>query len=438
MDIYISKKANLKIYLPISAESFKAVLRKVIVILAAFVLVSGVVCLALSLQVTSVHVELGDRPSAADIAGEGAGFDEDFDPSFFDSVGVYHFGVTFGNGQRKEVRLTVKDTKAPSLEIQEVCYAIGGDMPTPKDFAVNVYEPNGFEGEFVGDLPSPKSPGKYQARVRYFDAAGNKTKIYDVTMNLIYDSVAPTLEAAEDIFIYAREAVAYRSAVTVSDNCVGEIELIVDDSLVNVNEVGEYEVKIVAADSVGNKSEAASVTVHVMSRENVKGELEAGISGVVRDMISEEMTKEQICRAVYAYIQENVNYVSTIYRGDCELAAYNALFVTGEGDCYSYFAAAKAFFDYLEIENCEVQRLEGYTPDTHFWNLVNIGENGEERWYHFDATVMRREYAINSCLLTDAQAEAYSNLRRGFYKYDKSKYPEVAKEIITPNSRLES
>ena len=70
--------------------------------------------------------------------------------------------------------------------------------------------------------------------------------------------------------------------------------------------------------------------------------------------------------------------------------------------------------------------------------LVNIGDEGEERWYHFDATVMRQDYAINSCLLTDAQLEAYSRLRSGFYRYDKSKYPTVESEIITENANLDA
>ena len=438
MEIYISKKANLKIYLPIDANTAKAVMRKVIAFLTVLAVISGIVCLTLSLQITTVHVEIGDRLSAEDIAGDGATFDEDFDPSFFEGTGVYHFGVILRDGKRKEVRLTVKDTKAPSLEIRDVYYAIGGDLPTPKDFAVNVYEPNKFEGEFIGDLPSPRSPGKYQAKVRYFDAAGNKTKIYNVNMNLIYDSVAPTLNVAQDIFIYVGESISYRSAVTVSDNCVGEIKLIVDDSLVNTSEVGEYEAKIVAEDSVGNKSVAASVTVHVMSIDDVKSDLKGKITNVVEKIIDENMTKEQQCRAIYEYIQRNVDYTAVGYKGDRDLAAYNALFVTGEGDCYAFCAAAKAFFDYLGIENMQVQRMSGYTADTHFWNIVNIGENGEDKWYHFDATPMRREYTINSCLLTDAQIEAYSKLRFGFYKYDKSAFPAVEKEIITPNSNLES
>ena len=85
-----------------------------------------------------------------------------------------------------------------------------------------------------------------------------------------------------------------------------------------------------------------------------------------------------------------------------------------------------------------MHRAAGYTADTHYWNLVNIGENGEDRWYHFDATVMREEYKINSCLLTDAQVEAYSKMRPYFYKHDKRNLLSSSADIITENPILDS
>ena len=174
------------------------------------------------------------------------------------------------------------------------------------------------------------------------------------------------------------------------------------------------------------------------SREDIKDELLKKIADIAKGIIDDGMTSEQKCRAIYAYIQDKIEYAPLSYKSDRYLAAYNALFVTGEGDCYSYFAAAKAFFDYLGIENRDMQRAAGYTDDTHYWNLVNIGEGGDDSWYHFDATVMRQEYKINSCLLTDAQIEAYSEMRPYFYKHDKRNLPSSSDEIITENPILDS
>ena len=166
-------------------------------------------------------------------------------------------------------------------------------------------------------------------------------------------------------------------------------------------------------------------------------ELCCKIDVVTDAIINENMSKEEKCRAVYGFIQANIDYSPRGAEREPLSAAYDALCVTGEGDCYSFFAVAKVLFDHLGIESVVVQRASGVTEDTHFWLLVNIGDGDDGRWYHFDATVMRADYFINSCLLTDAQVEAYSRLRPHFYEYDKSKYPKVARKIITACSNLD-
>lgn len=438
MEIYINKKKNKKIYLPVSVDGAKRATLCVIAVLAVAAIVLGIVCAVLYFRVRHVTVEVGDRLEASDILrDENAVFGSDFDPDCLNHAGVYFFTVSSGE-KIVDVRLKVVDSHAPKVTVKDAYIAIGGPMPAAEDFIESVDEPDDFTGEIIGDFPVMKSPGKYPVKVRYTDASGNKTKIFDVNMVLIYDSVAPTVEAVSDIFVYVGEAIAYRSAIKTSDNCVGNIELLVDDSLVNTAEEGEYEARIVAVDAVGNKSVATKLNVHVLTRDDVRGELDEKIASAVDKIIDDEMTTEQKCRAVYDYIQKMIEYSPLTYRGDEVLSAYNALFVTGEGDCYSYFAAAKAFFDYLGIESLAVQRTEGYTADTHFWLLVNIGEEGEDRWYHFDATEMREEYAINSCLLTDAQIEAYGRMRPYFYEYEKQKFPAVEEEIITQNQNLNS
>lgn len=436
MEIYINKKKNKKIYLPVSVDGAKRATLCVIAVLAVAAIVLGIVCAVLYFRVRHVTVEVGERLEASDILrDEGAVFGSDFDPDCLNHAGVYFFTVSAGE-KSVDVRLKVEDNHAPNVTIKDAYIAIGGPMPAAEDFIESVDEPDDFTGEIIGDFPVMKSPGKYPIKVRFTDASGNKTKAIDVNMILIYDSKAPNIEVTGDIFIYVGDSIAYRRAVKVSDNCVGDIELNIDESMLNSQVAGEYEVNLVAVDAVGNKTPATSITVHVLERGDVREELEEKIASAVDKIIDDEMTAEQKCRAVYDYIQEKIEYSPLTYRADEALSAYNALFVTGEGDCYSYFAAAKAFFDYLGIENLAVERSRGYTDDTHFWLLVNVGEGEEERWYHFDATEMREEYAINSCLLTDAQTEAYGRMRPHFYEYDKQKFPAVEKEIITQNQNL--
>jgi hypothetical protein len=69
---------------------------------------------------------------------------------------------------------------------------------------------------------------------------------------------------------------------------------------------------------------------------------------------------------------------------------------------------------------------------------VNIAEEGEEaRWYHYDSTRIHPDYDLGGCLMTDCQIEAYNHVREYFYAYDKSAYPPVCEEIITPTPGLE-
>ena len=437
MIININKKANLKIYIPINAERARRVMLRIIVALSALAVICGIVCLALYLQVTHVTVEVGGTLTAAEIAkNDDAVFGDDFSADCLNHAGVYRFTVTSGE-KLLDVRLKVVDTKAPDVTVKDVYFAIGGPLPAAEDFIESVYEPDGFSGELLDDFPEMKSPGSYPMRVRYTDASGNKTKVFNVNMILIYDSVAPTVEVADDIFVYIGESVAYRSVISVSDNCIGEITLDVDDSLVNTDEEGDYEVTLTAIDAVGNKSAAHKLTVHVLIEEDVEEKLFDKVDSAIEQIVKEGMSREEICRAVYDYVRKRISYSPMTYRSDILLAAYNSLYVTGEGDCYSYFAAAKVFFDRLGIENLEVQRLSGYTDDTHYWNLVNIGDESAPLWYHFDCTEMRAEYDFGGCLLTDVQIDAFNKLRDGFYRYDKSKYPPVAEEIITPIPALE-
>ena len=79
-----------------------------------------------------------------------------------------------------------------------------------------------------------------------------------------------------------------------------------------------------------------------------------------------------------------------------------------------------------------MKRAEGGAPGNHYWNLVNIGTKDTPKWYHYDANPISGEYSVSGCLLTDAQVAAYDAwCGSGYRKYDASKLPASASEIIT-------
>jgi hypothetical protein len=149
------------------------------------------------------------------------------------------------------------------------------------------------------------------------------------------------------------------------------------------------------------------------------------------------MTVEEKLRAAYDYIQAHISYVSDSDKSDWVRAAYESLFVTGSGDCFNYFAAAKAVICRLGLDYREIQRTPGLTEETHYWLMVNIGTSQNPQWYHYDCTRLRSEYNHSGCLLTDTQINAYNKVRPYFYAYDASQYPASATRIITQTPELE-
>lgn len=439
MVIYISKKANIKFNIKVYEADVRRFLLRLIAALAAISVVLGAVCLVLASQLRRVTVEAGELLTAAEIIGrDEATFGEDFDPECIYHAGVYYFTI-HSRGEDIKVRLRVRDTKAPEVTVKKVFFAVGGALPEPLDFIETVWEPDGLSGEFLTDMPELKEMGTYPMRVRFFDASGNKTEAFDVEMTQIYDSQPPKISLyGDDIIAYVDEAVEYKNQVTLTDNCVGNITLDADESELDISTEGEYTVYLTATDSVGNTSERLAVTVKVVPRKVSDEALDTLIAEVAEEIISDTMSREEMCRAVYDYVRDTLVYSGVSDKTDDVSEAYHALFVRGDGDCFSYFAAAKAFLEHLGIENISIAREKGYTSDTHYWSLVNIGTDDEPAWYHFDCTELRDDgYNHSGCLLTDKQIDAYCKVRPYFYIYDKSGYPETCSEIITKTPALE-
>lgn len=254
-----------------------------------------------------------------------------------------------------------------------------------------------------------------------------KSQKYRVT---VVDTTAPVIEVGE-IRVNIGDGIAWKKQATVTDNSDGKIDIKVDSSAVNTSVAGTYTVTYTATDESGNSS-SATATVIVGTKEVSEDMLYAEIDKVIAQIITDSMTAEQKVRAIYAYVQDSITYSSTAETDDFVYAAYMSLFSAGTGDCYSYFAASKAFFERLGIENIDMVRAEGGAPGNHFWNLVNIGTKDAPKWYHYDANPISGQYAATSCLLTDAQVAAYDAWRgEGYRKYDASKVPASASEIIT-------
>lgn len=285
---------------------------------------------------------------------------------------------------------------------------------------------------YAEEVPSLTKPGDYSVEV--ITPGGRRT----VRVTVV-DTTPPVIEGAEDITVYVGESVAYRKNITVTDNAGDDgVTLTVDSKAVNTAAEGAYTVIYTATDQAGN-TVSKTASVYVKTQNVNERLLFEGVEQVCAKILTAGMNKEDQLRAVYQYVQSNISYVNHSDKTDWIGEAYNGLFVTGSGDCFTYFAAAKAFLTYLDIQFIELQRAPGLTEETHYWMLVNISDSpGVRTWYHYDATRLRAEYNHSGCLLTDKQAQAYNKVRPHFYTHNTEDLPATSEIIITDTPELEA
>jgi hypothetical protein len=229
----------------------------------------------------------------------------------------------------------------------------------------------------------------------------------------------------------AGDGAVLREGVSAIDDCFGEVTLSVDASELDTSRPGMYSVTYRATDVVGNATEqTAYVTVY--SAPFDEGKLIAACDEILARIAPDTTDRERVCRAVYAYVQDALSYFPVSDHSHAGRAALTAL-EHGRGDCFSYFALAKALLERAGIPCLEIERTHKAGEQTHFWLMVDLDYTGRApRWYHFDPTVVDGGGAAGrGCLFTDAQLDAYNEKDKGFYLYDRDQYPTTETDIIT-------
>ncbi len=417
---------------------------KITVCVLAALLVALTVALIIDLVGMTIKytLEAGDElPSAMSLSGRsGAKYDfGDYDGEFT-VPGEYEFYIVAGN-RRFKVALTVEDTTAPKAELLHLYVNQKGPFPSAIDFFRDVTDASEVTARFKNGV-NPSELGDYTIRLELADSYGNKRN-YETVMTLIVDTVPPVISGPSSITAYVGEAIAYRKDITVTDNCFGEVKLDIDSSSVDPNKAGSYRVKYTATDAAGNIS-TLDVTLTIVEEKVTNDELMTQIGALAAQLgITKNMTKEEQVKRIYGYVNSptlsasmaNIKFfdASNTDRSDWQREAMLTL-RSGSGDCYSYFAVSKAFFEYFGIENRDIQRSAGVTTQsgTHFWSMVNIGTSENPQWYYYDATRLKTPHESgNACLFTEAQLVDYNtNKQKGFLTYDHTGYPVAATKII--------
>ena len=235
------------------------------------------------------------------------------------------------------------------------------------------------------------------------------------------DTQPPVFSGLHDIEILQGDGIAYRDGVKAVDERDGEITFTVDAAQVNRDLPGTYTVYYTAKDLAGNET-VEQIMVTVLARSVSFDALWAEIDPLIEQRGFAAMSCEALCEDLYYYIKGRMSYASTSDKSDWVAEAYRGI-REGTGDCFTYYAVARAFFERLGISVLTVQRAPNVLPTTHYWLLINTGTEDEPAWYHWDVCPHPMEYPLTSILLTDAELLAYNSKMPDYYTFDPSLYP---------------
>ena len=336
-------------------------------------------------------------------------------------VGAHNIIIKVGDREFDSM-LTIRDTVAPKAEAVEVTTK-AGNLPKAEEFVKDITDCSDVTVSYK-EAPDVTVGGDAEVVVVLTDDRGNTTEIKSV-IHVITDSEPPVISGAADISIIVGESVSYRAGITVTDNEDENPTLTIDNSKVNLDEPGEYEVTYTATDAAGNSS-SVTITLTVKKKPSNYVDEETVIEmarDILADITNESMSQMEVAFAIYRWTNRNIGYVNDSDKSSWVKGAYQA-FTKKSGDCYNYFAAAKALFTAAGIENVDIVKSDT-SHSSHYWSLINIGDG----WYHVDCTP-RKGSGDLFFMVTDAELEAYSKNHSNSHIFDTDAYPERATKSV--------
>jgi hypothetical protein len=395
---------------------------KTIVYLVLLLIVVGIVYLFLPRLIVEkeLTVEAGSSlPEAADFlrwsngsAGIAAGLE---DVEELNTVADYPVTILVFNRNVKTT-LHVQDTVAPVVTTCDLQTASGVELD-PQEFITSVVDATATTVTYSGE-PDFTTEGTHEVQLLVTDEGGNTTEA-TASVEVWLDTEPPVIEGVSDITTTVGGSVSYKRDVTVTDNLDENVELIIDNSGVDLNTIGEYTVTYRAVDSAGNEATAtATVYVKAASADTATEDtIDAAADKILDSILTDDMTLYEKAEAIYWWCHDKIAYVDGTPKVSYVNGAYRGL-VDRKGDCYTYAMTAKCLLTRAGITNMDIERIpEG--DSMHYWNLIDIGDG----WYHFDTT--RRADGTTFFYWTDAQIKEYSDAHNGTHNYDRSKYPTI-------------
>lgn len=249
------------------------------------------------------------------------------------------------------------------------------------------------------------------------------------------DVSPPVIAGAGDQTFTVGEAASYRTGVTATDPEEGEVTLQIDASAVNAEQAGTYPLVYWAEDAAGNRTELTVQVTFLPEETRADKENEPQTDTAPKDyrhyaqkvnskILKKGMTDKEKIKAIWKWCHKQISFTGHSKKTDWKVAARTG-FTKLKGDCYIYFATAKALLQEAGFSTKDVVKIKMAGRSDHYWLLVKL--NGS--WYHFDACPRKGAGGKTFCLYTDQQMLEFSETHNDCFDFDLRKYPRTPGKI---------
>lgn len=340
--------------------------------------------------------------------------------------GEHEIEIAVG-GKTYSTVLVIEDKTAPKADpVNSATQA--GMLPDPETLVTNIRDVGPVTVSYQ-EKPDVSKGGEVVAHVLLTDGAGN-TAVVQVKLLVMQDEVAPEIYGAADWEAYVGDPIAYKANITVTDDQSQYPTLTVDNSKVDTGKAGKYPVTYTATDAAGNST---SVTVYLTLVEKPSGYVEPEVvyamaQEVLDEITDENMSKVEVSAAIYNWVRVNIGWYDHSNKDSGWAAGAYDGFTKRMGDCFTYYATAKALFDVAGIPNIDVTKVvtAQTSSSSHYWSLIDLGDG----WYHVDITPRSNNFTDSFFLYTDEEMLAYSRQHKNCFNFDLDAYPDRATESV--------
>ncbi len=297
---------------------------------------------------------------------------------------VYGLKIGFDKYFSQEVRLTIRDTTAPTGKAVKQEFFTIDPFPEVEKCVTDLYDLNGIaEVKFRDGIPDVSSGGDFTVPVVVTDPYQNSTVI-NVPMHVTKDTNPPVITGLKDNqMVRSGDDIDFRDGIIVTDDYDPSPVLTVDASKFDVNKPGKYVVYYKATDRSGNVTEASiNLEVWQSSVSDLKSKEAYNLADAILKKIKKGKTDSEYAKNIYKWVCHNIVYLGRAGHPTFEKAALSG-FKTRKGNCWVMCCCYKVLLDRANIPNLIVTRANSkVTRSNHYWNLIYV----DKGWYHCDCT----------------------------------------------------